>query len=70
MKYYKVKSSSDQTRIAIRTISGFLIGGELYTENELNRAIYKGRMAYLDKVKHFTEVFIRKNNVYWSFGAI
>jgi len=69
MLYYKVKLTADQIRKGIRTKTGFLIKDELYTSNEIEKAISENRIDYGFVKNHFIRLQISKHQTYWFFGA-
>jgi hypothetical protein len=70
MRYYKVKPESDQTRHTIRFRKGtILIANELYTENEIDKALKSGWISEFFIRKHFDPINLAPKNTYWSFGA-
>lgn len=58
MKYYQI------TDELARTHGEIFVPGELFTEREMNINKY-----CKDNEKFFVKREIKKNNVYWSFGA-
>ena len=69
MLYYKVKPTADQIRVGIRTKTGFLVADELYTSNEIEKAISESRIDYGFLKNHFIRLEISKHKTYWFFGA-
>lgn len=73
MQYYKVKADYDNIRL-YRCEAGkykyirFLIGGELYTEKELEKVL-KNCTFLNAKNRCFDLVEISKKSIYWLFGA-
>ena len=63
MIYYRVRQSYDQMPKNPRVHDGdILVGGELYTEKELDKLPFIYAAA-------FERVEIPKSQTYWSFGA-
>ena len=63
MTYYRVRQSYDQAPKNPRVRDGdILVGGELYTEKELNKLPFIYAAA-------FERVEIPKSQTYWLFGA-
>lgn len=69
MLYYKVKDDSDQVKASIRFKDDFLIGGELYTVSEINKAIGKRWVDVTFVERHFDTVNIPPRETYFFFGA-
>lgn len=69
MKYYKVKNQYDNLRKYNGKkvqFQGIWIGGELYTEKELQKIINTG--VYVNS-KYFDIIEIPKTETYFFFGA-
>lgn len=74
MKYYRVKTESDNHRIMKKDKNGYLyfdgilIGGELYTEKEYKKLL-SSVYGITENNNIFEEVHINKNNTHFFFGA-
>lgn len=69
MTYYKVKLHADQMIKGIRTKSGFLVKNEIYTANEINKAIQLGRIDEAFVRNHLLRIEISPKHTYWFCGA-
>lgn len=69
MTYYQVNKGSDQKPVSIRFKNDFLIGGELFTEAEITKALTKGWVQSHYVREYLTPIQVSPKNTFFFFGS-